>query len=195
MYKALLSYIWQDRTAALRPLWVVRCNDIINLVTPVVTNWYYPMDQWYGSLPNVTFKFKLLNKHDGELSLRQTLTGICITPSVSITYGYPSTHTSMPPLRSRSCPGTPCLTTQTTEDGAYVARMRARAAVQSRTVNTVSRTVILSSPLPMIHRSFRRDVVKFKTIWEQFPTPRTSSDVTSSARSSLPRTREGRKCA
>ena len=85
MYKALLSYIWQDRTAALRPLWVVRCNDIINLVTPVVTNWYYPMDQWYGSLPNVTFKFKLLNKHDGELSLRQTLTGICITPSVSIT--------------------------------------------------------------------------------------------------------------
>lgn len=52
-------------------------------------------------------------------------------------------------------------------------------AAQSSTVNTASKTVILSNPLPIIQRSVRSPVPKFKTACEQFATPKTSRAVTS----------------
>ncbi|TLD23111.1 hypothetical protein PspLS_07594 [Pyricularia sp. CBS 133598] len=55
-------------------------------------------------------------------------------------------------------------------------------------------TVMRSSPLPMIHRSLRRDSVKFRNACEKFARPSTIKAVTSCATSlSLPpRAREGR---
>lgn len=60
-----------------------------------------------------------------------------------------------------------------------------KAAVQSRTVKTASSTVILSSPLPMIHRSVRAPMVKLAKAWEKLPTPRTTRARKSSGTSPL----------